>query len=137
MRVLVDTNIVLDFLLEREPFVNDADSLFTAINWQQFEGFVAATTITNIFYIVRKGIQSIEKAREAVSRILTVMEICPVDSNILEMALASNLKDFEDAVQLACATSMNLEVIVTRDPQGFTGATIPILSVRELLEQLR
>lgn len=136
MRVLVDTNIVLDYLIEREPFMEDAEALFQTIASGQIQGYVAATTITNIFYIVRRQTRSIEQARESVSQTLAAMQICSVDSDILEAAFASNLRDFEDAVQLACAIAENLDAIITRNPQDFTGATLPILSASELLENL-
>ena len=97
---------------------------------------MTATTLTDIFYIVRRQTRSIERARQAVSTTLAVMEVCPVDRRILEAAMTSNLRDFEDAVQLICATAMSLEAIITRDSQDFAGATLPILSVGELLEQL-
>ena len=67
---------------------------------------------------------------------MALMQICPVNRRILEAAFASNLSDFEDAVQLACATAQSLDAIVTRDPQGFVGSSLPILSPRELLAQL-
>lgn len=66
MMVLVDTNIVLDFLLERDPFIRDADALFQAIYSGQIQGYVTATTVTDIFYIVRKQTQNLERARLAV-----------------------------------------------------------------------
>lgn len=135
MQVLVDTNIILDYLLEREPFVTDAEALFEAIQSQRIEGYVTATTLTDIFYIVRKE-RGIAIAKQAVSRILVVMKICTVDRTILETAIASNLPDFEDAVQLACAILENVDAIVTRDAQGFTGANLPILSADEVLQLL-
>lgn len=136
MRVLVDTNIMLDALLEREPFVRDARTLLAAIDSGQIVGYVTATTLTNIFYIVRKQTKSIERASLAVSATLTAMQICPVNREILEVAIASNLRDFEDAVQLACAIAENLEAIITRNPQDFINVTLPILSVSELLSNL-
>jgi predicted nucleic acid-binding protein len=136
MMVLIDTNVILDFLLEREPFREDAEALFQAIYSGQIEGYVTATTVTDIFYIVRRQTRSIERARVAVSTTLTAMEICTVNSDVLAAAFASNLKDFEDAVQLACAIANNLDAISTRDTQGFAGAILPIFSVGELLERL-
>ena len=64
------------------------------------------------------------------------MKVSTVDRTILETAISSNLPDFEDAVQLACAMALNLDVIVTRDTQGFAGATLPILSAGEVLQLL-
>lgn len=136
MKVLVDTNIVLDALLERESFVRDARALIEAIDSGQIEGYVTATTLTNIFYIVRKQTRSIERANLSVSQTLAAMQICSVDRDILEAAISSNLRDFEDAVQLACAIAENLDAIITRNPQDFAGAILPILSASELLENL-
>jgi predicted nucleic acid-binding protein len=135
MRVLLDTNIILDVLLEREPFVNDAAALFAAIELQRIEGFVTATTLTDIFYIVRKN-RGVDIAKQAISRILTSMQICRVDRDILEQAFAMNINDFEDAVQLACAIAENLQGIVTRNTEDFAAANLPILTAGEVVELL-
>lgn len=136
MRVLVDTNIVLDFLLQREPFFQDADLLFQAIDAGQVVGYVTATTLTDIFYISRKHTRSIEQARQAISETLTVMVICPVNRAVLEAAFRSGLADFEDAVQIFCAVEQGLDAILTRDAKGFLSSSIPVLSIQELLQQL-
>ena len=136
IRVLVDTNVILDGLLQREPFVGDARAVIEAIESERIVGYVAATTLTNIFYIVRKQTRSLERARQAVSETLDALEICAVDSSVLEAAFASPLRDFEDAVQLACALDEDLDAIVTRDARGFIDAPLPVLSVAELLERL-
>ncbi|MBW4575014.1 MAG: PIN domain-containing protein [Aphanothece sp. CMT-3BRIN-NPC111] len=136
MRVLVDTNIILDFLLERDPFIREAEVLFEAMASQRVVGYVTATTVTDIFYIVRRQTRSIERARQAVIETLAAMEVCTVDRSILETAITSNLRDFEDVVQLACAIDNNLDAIITRYPQGFAGSILPILSAGQLLERL-
>lgn len=135
MRVLIDTNIVLDVLLERQPFAEEATALFETVESGGIEGYVGAATLTDIFYIVRKG-KGIETANQAISRILAVMQVCPVDRGILEQAILLNLADFEDAVQLACAIAANIDAIITRNAQDFAEATLPILSAGELLERL-
>jgi predicted nucleic acid-binding protein len=137
VRVLVDTNIVLDFLLQREPFFQDAELLFQAIDSGQVIGYVTATTLTDIFYIARKQTRSVEQARQAVSETLNVMTICPVNRAVLELAIASGLTDFEDAVQIFCAVAEGLEAILTRDKQGFLSSSISVLSIRELLQRFR
>lgn len=136
MRVLVDTNILLDGFLEREPFADDARTLFEITRSRRIAGYVTATTVTDIFYIVRRQARSMERARQAVIDTLALMEVCSVDGDILESAITSPLTDFEDAVQLACAIANNLDAIITRDTQGFAGAILPIFSVGELLERL-
>lgn len=137
MRVLVDTNIVLDFLLQREPFFQDADLLFQAIDAGQVVGYVTATTLTDIFYIARKHTRSLEQARQAVLETLAAMVICPVNRAVLEAAFRSGLVDFEDAVQIFCAVEQGLDAILTRDAKGFLSSSIPVISIQELLQRLR
>ena len=132
MRVLIDTNIVLDFLQEREPFVEDAAKLFEQIDAGEIEGFIAATTITNIYYIVRKAV-GIEAAEDAINQVLSDLQICTVDRAILEQAVALSFRDFEDAVQYACAIAHSVDAIVTRDISGFVDAEIPVKLPRELI----
>jgi predicted nucleic acid-binding protein len=136
VRVLIDTNIILDFLLQRDPFSQDADQLFQAIDTAKVVGYITATTLTDIFYIARRQTGSIEQARQAVSEILTVMMICPVNRSILEAAFTSGLTDFEDAIQIFCAVDQGLDAIVTRDNQGFLNSSIPVLSIQDLLQRL-
>jgi predicted nucleic acid-binding protein len=136
VRVLIDTNIVLDFLLQREPFFQDAELLFQAIDAGQLIGYVTATTLTDIFYISRKHTRSVEQARQTVSETLISMVICPIDRAVLESAFNSGLVDFEDAVQIFGAVAQGLDAILTRDNKGFLSSPIPVLSIQELLQQL-
>lgn len=126
MRFLIDTNVVLDLLQEREPFVENAARLFERIDAGEIEGFITATTITNIYYIVRKVAGKVV-AQDVIAQILSDLNICAVDLNVLEQALALSFEDFEDAVQYACAVEHNLDAIVTRDGSGFVNAEIPVV----------
>lgn len=135
MKVLIDTNIVLDLLLEREPFIESALSLFEQIEQGKLIGYIAATTITNIFYIIRKA-ESNEAAIAAVQRLLVGLQFCPVDRVVVTTALETGLKDFEDGIQLACATLNQLEAIVTRDLKDFSNASLPIWSIADALAQI-
>ncbi|VXD25231.1 type II toxin-antitoxin system VapC family toxin [Planktothrix paucivesiculata] len=131
MRVLIDTNVVLDFLQEREPFVDDAAKIFAKIDAGELEGFISAITITNIYYIIRKVSGKIT-AQDALAQIMTDLHICAVDREILEQAIALNFQDFEDAVQCACAIANEVDVIVTRDTSGFVNAEILVIAPGEL-----
>ncbi|MBW4549636.1 MAG: PIN domain-containing protein [Aphanocapsa sp. GSE-SYN-MK-11-07L] len=126
MRVLIDTNVVLDFLQEREPFVENAARLFERIDVGEIEGFIAATTITNIYYIIRRVAGRVA-AQDAITQVLSDLNICAVDLKVLEQALALNFEDFEDAVQYACAVVHGVDAIVTRDASGFINAEIPVV----------
>lgn len=135
MKILIDTNIVLDLILEREPFVDLAIALFEQVERGNIEGYIAATTVTNIFYIIRK-LRGYTAAISAVHQLLTGLYFCAVDRQTVEMALNIGLTDFEDSIQLACASLAQLDAIVTRDRQDFSASKLPVFSPRELLEQL-
>jgi len=137
VRVLIDTNILLDFLLQREPFYQDAELLFQAIDSEVVNGYVTATTLTDIFYIARRHTRSVEKARKAVLETMVVMEICAVNRAVLESAFESGLADFEDAIQISCAVFQGVDIILTRDTQGFLNSSIPVSSIQDFLQKLR
>jgi predicted nucleic acid-binding protein len=135
VRILIDTNIVLDLLLERDPFVEDAINLFDQIERGNLAGYITATTITNIFYIIRKT-EGREVALAAINRLLIGLQLCAVDRQTVETALSLGLKDFEDSIQLACATLNQLDGIITRDRKDFIGSSLPIYAPTEILKQL-
>ena len=135
MKLLIDTNVVLDLLLEREPFVKTAITVFEQIERGNLDGYIAATTITNIFYIIRKT-EGREVAFAAINRLLIGLRFCAVDRQTVNTALSLGLKDFEDSIQLACAALHQLDGVVTRDHQDFSGSKLPIYSPTELLNQL-
>ena len=136
MKVLIDTNIVLDYLLRREEFIEDSAELFQAIDSNRIVGYVTATTLTDIFYIARKHTRSIEQARQVVSDILIVMEICPVNRTTLESALASGIADFEDAVQYFSALQADCSIIITRNEKDFKYSSLPIMTAEEYLSSI-
>jgi predicted nucleic acid-binding protein len=136
MRVLFDTNVLLDALLAREPFVEDAALLLEAIESGQVEGFMSATTVTDVHYLVGRQTRNPETAITAVTRLLKLMEICTVDRNVLEQAIALEFPDFEDAIQVACAMAQDLDAIVIRDIDGFRDSPISALSPGELRNSL-
>jgi hypothetical protein len=83
LRVLLDTNIILDFFLEREPFFQDASMLFEAIASSQLEGFITASSATDIFYICRRQTQNLEEARQILTITLAILSVGSVDRTIL------------------------------------------------------
>jgi predicted nucleic acid-binding protein len=134
MRVLIDTNVVLDVILERKPFVETAIALFALIETGKIQGYISATTITNIFYIVRK-LKGREVALEAISRLLRGLNLCSVGTRVIQQALHLNLHDFEDGVQLACAVLESLDAVVTRDGNDFQDANFTVLSTAQIVGQ--
>lgn len=136
MKILVDTNIVLDIFLNRQPFAEEANALFNAIALEQIQGYVCASSLTDIFYIARRQTRSIDQGRQAIAMTLRLFQVSLVDRAILETAFNSGLPDFEDAVQIACAVAQNLDAIVTRNSADFQTNLISVLSIAELLQQI-
>lgn len=135
VRVLLDTNILLDVLLARQPWMANAQVVWRAHDDGRITAYASASSITDIHYIVRRHAGP-SVARASVRICLRTFEICTVDRAILQSADHLPGADFEDNVQIACAEAAELDAIVTRDPRGFAGSPIPILSPDDLLRRL-
>ena len=135
IRVLLDTNILLDLFLERPEFVRAAEEVWEANRLGRFEGYVSALTPPTIYYVGKK-IKGEAAMRFALIGLLTKFRVCTIDHASLRAALALPLKDYEDAVQVASAQANGLEAIVTRDLADFAGATLPVYSPADFLTQL-
>jgi predicted nucleic acid-binding protein len=134
MRILLDTNVILDLLLNREPWVAEAAQIWRMCTDGHLGGYVCASSITDIFYIARR-LTDVTRARAAVRLSLATFMICPVDRDVLEMAGGMTGNDFEDNLQIACAIVSSLDVIVTRDLEGFQQSPIRVLSPDNFLQQ--
>lgn len=133
--VLFDTNVVLDALLNRLPWATDAAACWQASDDGKILGCLTASTLTDIFYIARKQ-KGLNAARDAVRVCLDAFAICAVDRLSLEQAADLPGDDFEDNLQIACATLASIDAILTRDKTGFTTTAISILSPADLITQL-
>lgn len=137
MKVLFDTNIVLDLLLDREPFSQPAAELFSLVEAGQIDGSLGATTLTTVFYLAAKAVGK-EKTRLEIRRLLSLCTVAPVTQAVLAGALDSPIKDFEDAVLHEAALGIGTEVLVTRNLKDFRKAKgLRVLPPPELLEILR
>lgn len=133
MKIMFDTNIILDLLLVRTPFVNQARSLFSALETGQLQGVISATTLTTIFYLASKVLGP-AGARKTVSHLLQLFEIAAVNRSVLDQALNSGFPDFEDAVLYHSGVQAGVHGIVTRDIKDYKKATLPIYTPSELLK---
>ena len=136
MRVLLDSDVVLDFLLEREPFFEVAGELFELIAQGACGGYISAVTPVNVFYLMRKA-KGADKARRAIGDLLIVFQVCPITHTVLEAALALSFTDYEDAVQHASAAAVGLDAIVTRNLGDYKNAALPVYSPADFLNQLK
>src|SRR6185295_14345069 len=116
MRIFIDTDIILDLLLAREPFFSAATHLFSLAQDGEIEGFVSPLIFSNLFYVLRKALSGPE-AVAALRKLRLVTHVIPVDEEMIDLALASSFTDFEDAIQYYAAQAQNLDAIVTRNKQ--------------------
>lgn len=135
MRVLLDTNVILDVLLNRAPWVSEAKAVWQAHADGQITGYMTATTITDIFYLARR-LTDRATARTTVRTCLDTFEICEVNRSVLEQAQTLAGNDFEDNVQIACANLAGLDAIVTRNTVDFKTATMSVFTPAELLARI-
>ncbi|MBI5567751.1 MAG: PIN domain-containing protein [Chloroflexi bacterium] len=133
--VLLDTNVVLDVLYDRAPWVAEARSIWQAVDDGRILAYLAATTLTNIFYVGRQ-LSGLQSAHEAVQTCLEAFEICTIDRPTLERALGLSGSDFEDNVQIACAVSYGVDAIITRDAKGFKDSPVPVLTPIQALDEI-
>ena len=134
MKLLLDLNILLDVVLEREPFVTDAVAVCRECAAGRATGYVAGISFPTLFYIVNK-IQGSDAARECVSLCLASFEVCAVGRDELELAASLVRPDFEDNVQIAVAVKSGMDFIITRDPVGFSQSPVKAMSPSEWLSR--
>jgi len=135
MQVLLDTNVVLDVLLERAPWFDDARALWQAHQAEQLTACITATSLTTIAYISQR-LTDRPRARQAVQLCLDTFVIIAVDRSILERAQQLSGSDYEDNVQIASAEAAGLDAVVTRDQDDFRGSPLPIWSPADCRQRL-
>lgn len=135
MRVLVDTNVLLDVLLARRPFVAASAEVLGLVEQSCIEGYLCATTITTIDYLLTQAMPR-AAARQALQKLLELFQVAPVNRAVLEEAIRSKVADFEDAVLDQAGRLAGAEVIVTRNQPDFRFAVLKALGPDELLASL-
>jgi predicted nucleic acid-binding protein len=135
-RVFVDSDVILDLLLRREPFFGAASDLFMAIQKGLLEGCVSPLIFSNLFYIFRQQVPTAD-ALGALRKLKLLVRVLPVDEAVVEMALASSFKDFEDAIQYYTALRADLDAVVTRNKRDYRGAKLPVLDAVECIAWFR
>lgn len=133
MKVLFDTNVVLDLLLDREPFVQRSAYLFAEVEKGGIIGFLSATTITTVYYLATKAV-NIKIAQQKISRLLELFDVAAVNRLVLKDALSLQFSDFEDAVLHEAARHAGVNAIVTRNGSDFKKARLAIYSPGELIK---
>lgn len=136
MKAFIDTNLVLDVLAKREPFFEDSKKVWELIEKEVFAGFVSATSLTDIFYILKKHLGR-EGAYENLEKLMLIFKTVPVSEADLRRALKLDLRDFEDAVQLVCAKKIAADYLITRNKQDYPKEAAEIITPADFLAKWR
>jgi len=128
MKVFVDTNVVLDVLLERHPFSEDSFMVFQLANLKRIKGYLSAASITDIFYFVRKKWRDFEEVYQKMNKLTQLFSVVSVSETTIANALALRWKDFEDAIQYMAAAECGVDCIVTRNAADYKMPVVPCMS---------
>jgi predicted nucleic acid-binding protein len=132
LKVLFDTNIILDILLNRAKFVDLSANLVSMAENKEIQGYLCATTITTIDYLVSKK-HDRNRANIEIQKLLNIHNISQVNRQVLDLAINSEFKDFEDAVQYYSGKCVGVDCLVTRNPKDYKGTQLAVYSPSELL----
>ena len=135
LKVIIDLNVVLDVLQHREPFYESSSALLAAAETNRIDGYLAAHSVTTLFYLIQKGSSSAE-ARATITNLLQFMKIAPVDQTTIEQSLNLDYHDFEDAVQMISAVQCRADYLITRNVRDYQPALLPVLQPVDFLGTL-
>ncbi|MFV1989026.1 MAG: PIN domain-containing protein [Gemmatimonadota bacterium] len=134
-RVLIDINVVLDVLADREPFADESAAVLAQVEAGNLEGLLAAHTITTLHFLLARHLGK-SRTRKVLTDLLHLVDIVPVDEDRIRHALSANWSDFEDAVQAACAEKAEATYLVTRNKRDFKKSAVTPVTPAELLALL-
>lgn len=135
MRWLLDVDVVLDVLADREPWVEHSARVLGLVEQGRAEGIVAAHSVTTLYYLISTR-RSTDEARRKVRTLLRVVGVAAVDEDRLERALDLPIRDYEDAVQAACALGEGAEVLITRNVSDYGESGLEVLSPPGVLARI-
>lgn len=136
MRLLIDTNVVLDVLLKRKPFFEDGVKVLKLSAREDVEEFVSASAITDIYYIANRNLKDKEKVRKLLQMLLKVVLVAGVSAKEINMALESEWSDFEDSVQYSVAVLNEMDGLVTRNTDDYKMAELPVWTPEEVIKMV-
>ena len=135
MRVLIDTNVILDILQKREPFFTDSYRALRRALENDAECLISASAATDIFYVLRKSLGSAQQAKEHIDQLAQVVSFADVQGMDIHTALMRAMPDFEDAVVDAVAEQSGASYILTRNIKDFTGSVVPAILPADFLNK--
>ncbi len=135
MKVLIDTNVVLDVLCKREGFYEDSARIMKYCEVNKITGVISVLTIPNLVYIMRKELDA-QKTRGVIEKLQLVFTVADLKADDIKKALSMDFKDFEDALQSACASRIKADYIITRNIRDFANSKVTAIKPTELLERI-
>ena len=135
--VLLDTNVIIDFAEEREGFYAAAENVFRITEQRGMSRCVSASAVTDIYYVLKKRYKEPGAALSLLKKLLRHLNVIGVDRQTIEAAIASEMLDFEDAVQAAAAKDVGIDIVITRDIMGFSDSGLKVYSPEEFLEEVK
>ena len=135
-KVLIDSDVILDFFFDRAPFSESAAQIFSLCESKQIEGFVTPVICSNLYYLLRR-VSKHEKVIKHISQLLTIMDVLSMDRDVILQALGSGFNDFEDALQnFSAVKSGYIDVILTRNVRDYIKSDIGILTPESYIKTL-
>ncbi len=134
--VLCDINFILDIFLKREPFYTPSARLFSLVEEKKLRGFLSAQSFPILFYLLSKEVKR-EKALRVLKKLHIVFSIAAVDEKVIGLSLASDFKDFEDAVQYYSAILARADCVITRNKADYKADGIPAMTPEEFLAVIK
>ena len=135
MTIMIDTNVILDVLMERDLFFTDSYGALKKALEEDAVCLVSATAVTDIFYLLHKGLKNKAKALEQMERLLQIVTVTDTLAIDIQMALSSAASDFEDAVVAAVAERNGAEYILTRDTKDYKGSAVEAITPKIFLSK--
>ena len=135
MKILIDTNVILDIIQKREPFFADSYQALRKAIESNTECLISASAATDIFYMLRKAFQSPQKAKERIEQLSWIVTFADVQGSDIHAALSRSMPDFEDAVVDAVAERSGASYILTRNLKDFAGSSVPAITPSEFLKK--
>jgi predicted nucleic acid-binding protein len=131
--IFIDSDVIIDFLVDREPFSSNATNLFSLIDQKIIYGYVSSLSFSNIYYVLRK-FGSHAKVISSLRTLSEIVQTLKVDGYIIKSALLSGFKDFEDAIQYFTALeNNNIDIIITRNVKDYKDSSLPVMTPEAFL----
>jgi len=137
IRALIDTNIILDFFLKREPFYQDACKILSLSENKKIKTYITTLSYSNIYYILRQ-LESHEIVVGSLTKLSKITEMLNVTSNTIKLALDSDFNDFEDAIQyFACFQNKRINLIITRNVKDYKSSKLIVLTSEDYIKSIQ